>query len=231
MRRSCDRIDRKNGRYDKNGHSPFYGDGRLNGGKAVALAQSTKGDRIRITRQRVLPASGSLVIPFHVGEQARMQGLIVRVGTLRPAGRMALTLRPPRQSRTRRIVLNDGTAAVGAVTQTFGSAGVPGLSRLRNKSAKGLWQLEVRAADRGAAMPMTCSLELALKPGTARRRRRREPAQRSSDRPRPRADPRGTDPHCSTTSWNAAMSNRRPAFWAAPSDRLRSSRNFSMPIV
>ena len=170
MRRCCDRIDRKNGRYDRNGHSPFYGYGRLNGGKAVALAQSTMGDRIRITRQRVLPAAGSLVIPFHVGEQARVQGLVVRVGTLRPAGRMALTLRPPRRSRTRRVVLNDGTAAVGAVTQTFGLAEVPGLSRLRNKSAKGLWQLEIRAADRGAAMPMTCSLELALKPATARRR-------------------------------------------------------------
>jgi hypothetical protein len=173
MRRACDRIDRKNGRYDKNGHSPFYGYGRLNGAKAVALAQSAKGDRIRITRRRVLPAAGSLVMPFHVGEQARVQDLFVRVDTLRPAGRLALTLQPPRQPRARHIVLNDGAAAVGAVTQTFGSAEMPALSRLRNKSAKGLWRLEIRAAERGrGAMPLTCSLELALRPAAARGTRR-----------------------------------------------------------
>jgi subtilisin family serine protease len=173
MRRACDRIDKKGGNYDSNGHSPLYGYGRLNGGRAVALAQSTLGDRVRITRQRVLPTAGSLVIPFHVGEQARVQGLIVRVAALRPAGRQFLALQPPRQARARRIVLDEGRTAVGLGTQTFDLSEVPALAKLRGKPAKGLWQLEVRAeGDDDAAMPITCSLELTLRPRRARRRRR-----------------------------------------------------------
>lgn len=38
MRNSCDRIDEEKGAYDANGHSPFYGYGRLNAEKAVKNA-------------------------------------------------------------------------------------------------------------------------------------------------------------------------------------------------
>ncbi|EKN5984567.1 subtilisin/kexin-like serine protease HreP [Yersinia enterocolitica] len=39
IRDSCDKIDEKNGGYDENGHSEWYGYGRVNAGKAVSLAQ------------------------------------------------------------------------------------------------------------------------------------------------------------------------------------------------
>ncbi|EKN5090763.1 peptidase S8 [Yersinia enterocolitica] len=39
IRDSCDKIDEKNGGYDENGHSEWYGYGRVNAGKAVLLAQ------------------------------------------------------------------------------------------------------------------------------------------------------------------------------------------------
>ncbi|ANI31620.1 peptidase S8 [Yersinia entomophaga] len=39
IRDSCDKIDRKNGKYDKNGHSKWYGYGRVNAEKAVLLAK------------------------------------------------------------------------------------------------------------------------------------------------------------------------------------------------
>jgi hypothetical protein len=38
LRRSCDRIDPDDGRYSPDGHSPWYGYGRLNAGVAVELA-------------------------------------------------------------------------------------------------------------------------------------------------------------------------------------------------
>jgi subtilisin family serine protease len=38
LKRCCDRIDRKGGAYDANGHSKKYGYGRLNAKKAVDLA-------------------------------------------------------------------------------------------------------------------------------------------------------------------------------------------------
>jgi subtilisin family serine protease len=38
LKRCCDRIDKADGDYDSNGHSPFYGYGRLNAKKAVELA-------------------------------------------------------------------------------------------------------------------------------------------------------------------------------------------------
>jgi subtilisin family serine protease len=41
MKECCDKIDEIDGRYDVNGHSIFYGHGRLNAEKAVKLAQNT----------------------------------------------------------------------------------------------------------------------------------------------------------------------------------------------
>jgi subtilisin family serine protease len=41
IRRSCDRIDEAGGEYDANGHSPYYGFGRVNAATAVGLAQSS----------------------------------------------------------------------------------------------------------------------------------------------------------------------------------------------
>lgn len=41
IKNSCDRIDEDFGNYDANGHSPFYGFGRINAGKAVQNAQAT----------------------------------------------------------------------------------------------------------------------------------------------------------------------------------------------
>jgi subtilisin family serine protease len=38
LRRSCDRIDPEDGKYDANGHSPLYGYGRLNAEKTVRPA-------------------------------------------------------------------------------------------------------------------------------------------------------------------------------------------------
>ncbi len=42
LRQSCDKIDPEHGQYDKNGHSIYYGYGRLNAEKAVLLAHATK---------------------------------------------------------------------------------------------------------------------------------------------------------------------------------------------
>ena len=39
LRKCCDRLDPRGGNYDANGHSPFYGYGRLNARKAVELAR------------------------------------------------------------------------------------------------------------------------------------------------------------------------------------------------
>ena len=42
LKEACVRIDRKRGRYDRRGHSPLYGYGRLNARKAVELATKKK---------------------------------------------------------------------------------------------------------------------------------------------------------------------------------------------
>lgn len=42
LKNSCDKVDAKGGKYDKNGHSIYYGYGRLNAGKAVANAINYK---------------------------------------------------------------------------------------------------------------------------------------------------------------------------------------------
>ena len=45
LRRACDRIDPQGGQYDANGHSKFYGHGRLNAETAAKLA---KGEVARV---------------------------------------------------------------------------------------------------------------------------------------------------------------------------------------
>ncbi len=50
LRLSCDRIDQENGQYDEEGHSPFYGYGRLNAEKA---ARSAGGQTRRVHGRRV----------------------------------------------------------------------------------------------------------------------------------------------------------------------------------
>jgi hypothetical protein len=50
LRRSCDRIDQEGGQYDAEGHSPFYGYGRLNAEKA---ARSAGGQTRRVHGRRV----------------------------------------------------------------------------------------------------------------------------------------------------------------------------------
>jgi hypothetical protein len=47
---SCDRIDQEDGRYDEEGHSPFYGYGRLNAEKAV---RSAGGQTRRVHGRRI----------------------------------------------------------------------------------------------------------------------------------------------------------------------------------
>ncbi len=42
LKRACDRIDPEGGQYDAQGHSPFYGWGRLNALRAVELARALK---------------------------------------------------------------------------------------------------------------------------------------------------------------------------------------------
>jgi hypothetical protein len=50
LRLSCDRIDQEDGQYDEEGHSPFYGYGRLNAEKA---ARSAGGQTRRVHGRRV----------------------------------------------------------------------------------------------------------------------------------------------------------------------------------
>jgi Subtilase family len=55
LRLSCDRIDQEDGQYDEEGHSPFYGYGRLNAEKAArsARGQTRRGHGRRVHGRRV----------------------------------------------------------------------------------------------------------------------------------------------------------------------------------
>ena len=48
IKQACDRIDTAGGQYDANGHSPFYGFGRINAKRAVELALPAQPDPVAI---------------------------------------------------------------------------------------------------------------------------------------------------------------------------------------
>jgi subtilisin family serine protease len=54
LKTTADKIDRRHGRYDARGHSIYYGYGRVNAGRAVALAKNlNKGERKKIVTKIV----------------------------------------------------------------------------------------------------------------------------------------------------------------------------------
>lgn len=90
LKNACDRIDPDFGNYNANGHSPFYGYGRLNAAKAVKLAQESLPARLSLSIEgavRFRNASAELAPATWVAPSPgpdRFMGLQLRIRPLHP---------------------------------------------------------------------------------------------------------------------------------------------------
>ncbi|RMG63858.1 MAG: peptidase S8 [Chloroflexi bacterium] len=148
IKNSCDKIDAANGNYDANGHSPWYGFGRVNARKAVELAAPPQPQPVVIVsvKQDVpIPDLKSAKLSATVAETRPLKGLKVWVDiehTYR--GDLVVTLKPPAASGIGDIVLhNRQGGAANHIKQTYDAANTPALASVAGKSPSGEWTLLV----------------------------------------------------------------------------------------
>jgi subtilisin-like proprotein convertase family protein len=144
---AADKIDPQGGAYDLNGHSPYYGHGRLNAETAVRLATPAPRSHVRITRtEHTLLAgrqSGSILLTLGQDEIIDAISVSVEIDGIRPA-ELIVQLTPPGATKGKRITLHNAQNEPGnSLRRTFDSSNAPLLAALAGRRAKGIWKLTV----------------------------------------------------------------------------------------
>jgi len=154
IKRSCDRIDTTGGNYGTNGHSPFYGFGRVNARTAVELAQPAQPGHVQIrSAVQDVPIKDfeTSKLSIAVADTDVLTGLKVTVDIEHTfIGDLVVTLKSPAGLSVSPIKLHNREGG-GAhnLKKTYDSVNAPGLVALNGKSPQGTWTLEV--ADKAAA--------------------------------------------------------------------------------
>ncbi len=159
IRRSCDQIDLPNGRYDQNGHSIYYGYGRVNARRAVELArpeppaEKPQPQTVEVEVQKDTPIRDwrASQLIANVSETRALKDVRVSVDISHVSrGDLVVTLHPPLSLKVAPIVLhNRAGGALPDLKTTFTPATITALSQLCGKSPKGRWRLVVADRARG----------------------------------------------------------------------------------
>jgi subtilisin family serine protease len=166
VKKSCDKIDPTNGKYDANGRSAWYGFGRVNAKKAVELAVATPEPTVVVTaRQDVpIPDLKSAQLSVQVAETRPLKTLKVTVDiehTYR--GDLVVTLKAPASSGIAPIVLhNRAGGASDNLKQTYDAANTPALASVAGKNPQGAWTLLVEDKaryDKGMIRSLTLEMQ------------------------------------------------------------------------
>ena len=147
LRRSSDRIDPQAGQWNAEGHSPWYGFGRLNAENAVRLALPQPTDRLVISRTFSEPVHdlGTAKVTLDVSEDRTLADLKVVIDIRHSyVGDLAVALVSP-NSAERRVTLHHRAGGNGQdLHRTYDAVDVPELSQFLGHSVRGSWTLEVR---------------------------------------------------------------------------------------
>ncbi len=173
MAQACDRIDPAGGAYSAQGRSAWYGHGRINAQRAVALAQPQPRNELVLSHRAdaVLPDLATLSFPLQVAEDQPMAGLSVRVDVKHSwIGDLVISLKPPRGVGVREIVLHERAGGnAQELRRSFDATAVPALARLAGQSCKGIWTLVVRdAAAQDSGTLASWGLVIQLRPSAPR---------------------------------------------------------------
>ena len=168
LRRSCDRIDASEGRYDEAGHSSLYGYGRLNAKSAVELA-SPAGPRYTAVHKAIQS------VPIRDLKTARLQVAVADTRSIRTIkvhvdlehswiGDLTVKLRPPADMGVAPVLLHDRQdGGMRNIHRVFDVASTPALAALEGAVPAGVWKLEVHdSAKRDVGRIGSLALELEL---------------------------------------------------------------------
>jgi subtilisin family serine protease len=142
LRRSADRIDRSKGRYDANGRSPYYGYGRLNARRAVALAlpaQPTARDVLSAVEDVPIQDLKTAKLSIAVAKTTPLASLEVSVNLDHTyLGDLAITLKPPAAMRLGTVTLRRREGgSTDNLRAVFDPVSVPALAACLGRSPKG----------------------------------------------------------------------------------------------
>jgi subtilisin family serine protease/subtilisin-like proprotein convertase family protein len=148
IKQSCERIDTAGGNYDANGHSPFYGYGRVNAKKAVDLAMPVQVDPIAIrTVVQDVPIKDlqTSSLSMVVADTNALKSIKVSVDIEHTyIGDLVVRVKPPASTGVTPITLHNREGGpTDNIKKTYDEVNAPGLVALKGKSPQGTWTLVV----------------------------------------------------------------------------------------
>jgi len=149
LRRNSDPIDVANGQYDANGHSPFYGYGRVNALRAVqASLPLTISNRVtrRIAPNAPISDLGTVTAVLNVSDRLPVKALKAEIEIEHTwVGDLTVTLHPPAGNPILLHARQGGSA--DNLKKTYDFASTPALQALQGQLVDGDWRLEVSDAE------------------------------------------------------------------------------------
>src|SRR5262249_28166209 len=146
MRRSCDRIDPVGGEYDGNGHSGFYGYGRLNAETAVKLARGSVGRLLVVNKviNEPIPDLGTAEGTLDGSETDPIDRLTRMVNLAHTyIGDLRITLIPPSGHGPSVILHNRSGGSTHDLDRQYDPSNTPGLAVYIGKPCDGTWTVRV----------------------------------------------------------------------------------------
>jgi subtilisin family serine protease len=152
LRRACDRIDPQGGQYDANGHSKFYGHGRLNAETAAKLAKEAVGRVVIVNKvlNMPIPDLGSVEGTIDATETTPVDKAAVYVRLEHTyIGDLLITVMPPSSSGLPKVVLhNRAGGSQDNLEMLYDPSNTPALAAYSGKKCNGMWT--VRIEDKAA---------------------------------------------------------------------------------
>jgi subtilisin-like proprotein convertase family protein len=166
LKRCADRIDAAGGRYDVNGHSAWYGYGRLNAQRAVDLALPPQPAALQIrsvVKDVPIRDFQSSRLDLLIADTAPLTTLTVTVDIEHTyIGDLVVTVKPPAALGLAAITLhNRQGGGTDNLHKSYDPVSMPGLAAIVGKSPAGTWRLGVKdaaAADTGRIRRFTLEL-------------------------------------------------------------------------
>lgn len=168
LKNSCDQIDTANGKYDQNGHSRWYGYGRLNAQKAVnqSLPPQDKYKAIHTAVQDVaIKDFKTSTLAVSVGDSKPLKDIKVSVDIEHTyIGDLIVDVIPPNPVGVGPINVHSKSGeGTQNLKKSFDRINTPGLQALIGKNPEGTWKLRVKdTAGEDQGQVKSFSLEISL---------------------------------------------------------------------
>lgn len=152
LKRACDRVDTAGGAYEVDGHSRFYGYGRLNAERAVNLVHEEAREALLVSKvfNRKIADLQTIEASLDVAEPEPLRALAILVDIRHTyIGDLTITLIAPAAAGAAPVILHQRVGGSSRdLRRTFDLNTTPALSQFGGRSAQGRWTLRIADTER-----------------------------------------------------------------------------------